>query len=157
MKKTSWKIFGTKSVSFFLVIVATVGLIVNCGIRKSETTKTEKDTVSTQWNKSTEFDYSKLIETNSSFDKGFIFVKEYSNGVLAKETLTKNDKGSTSAKTSEKIVYRHFNIYHKYKVTVKEKQKETKKTDNSNLYIGLLSSSLVFVLLYLFLKSKKII
>ena len=125
----------------YLIIII---LLASCGTRKTETTpKTNEINLSDNIN-SVEFDYSKFIDNRTNYDKSVIYVREFENGNLSKETFTKNDKAEKSTKVNIIKKYKHFNIYKTYKITKTEKNKKTEKSDNTVLYIGLFAVLMVF-------------
>lgn len=129
----------------YILIAVTAFWLCSCGTRKTETsTKTNEIDLSENI-KSVEFDYSKFIENNTNYDKSVIYVRDFKNGNLYKETWTKNDKAETSTKVNLVNKYKQFNIYKTYKIIETEKNKKTKKSDNTILYIGLFAVLMVFV------------
>ena len=128
----------------YILMAITAFLLCSCGTRKTEKSNKSNEINLSEKIKSVEFDYSKFIYNSTNYDRSVIYVREFENGNLTKETWTKNDKAETSTKVNIVKKYKYFNIYKTYKITETEKTKETKKSDNTVLYIGLFAVLMVF-------------
>ena len=139
LKLISWKIFGTKSVNFCLAILATFAVI-NCGKRTTSIEKTysKKDTTIANLTH-------KNIKVDSNYTIDFLSFKIYpidvSKPILINNVKIKNGIIDIISK-KETLLYSKID---KTKIEqVKKgsgieikKDKETQKSDTSNLWIGI--------------------
>lgn len=136
---------GTKALILScLFAILTAFLLFGCSARKTDKssfTDKEKEVFNVSGK---EIDYSKLIEQNVSFDKGYILIREYKDGQILKESLEKKDKATTIKKVEVVKKYKIYNVYRKYNITKTITQKKTQKEAFSNrvYYFGLF---LIFV------------
>lgn len=131
MKKILWKIFGTKSVNFYLAVIL-IGVVISCGTRKTKTSHHvfKSDSIIV--------DNSVILSQNIRFNnivslkpinplKPIIFDgKEYFNASIVFDNSEIKDfqieQKNLSVDVSKKTM---------------EKVKEIEKSDTSNLWIGI--------------------
>jgi len=157
MKKL-WKKFGTKSVNFFLALTASGGLIVSCGHRKTESFKTEinKDTLISILNE-------KKIKVDSNYTFDFSTFKIYPidfskpislDGRIIDNASIEGTKKIGSGSVKKNIISKEKEI--KKSITSQIiKNKESKKSDNTLLYIGLFFVFCLFIFAWFKLPSFK--
>lgn len=156
MKKL-WKNYGTKLVSFFLVIVLLCAAT-NCGTRKKEAQKeyVKKDSITSllkQVNLKVDSNYTIDFSSFKIYPIDVTKPIIYNGNTMQNasiENINKKEVGSVS-KTDKSI------IKQEKKGSSIEYKKEVKKesSDNSNLWIGLFFVVCLFVFLYLKLPSIK--
>lgn len=116
---------GTKNIIFCTIVAVIILLSVfGCQARKSEITSAKGKITGLDKIQSNYLDYSKILE----LDKSFVFIKEYQNGMISKETLEQKNKVTAS----EKIIKSTVKIYSRYNITKTIKIKETRKEAVSN-------------------------
>lgn len=140
MKKTLWKIFGTKSASFYLVILVAVGVFNSCGHRTTYTKKSNINALDLSFDKNisvvwavNEKDVLTFVPINNSLPFSV-------NGTEYKNVIVKREKSKNT--NSVKTIHTKFNIQ---KTIVITKTVRTEKTDYSNMYIGLFFVFCLFV------------
>lgn len=149
---TLWKILSRKSVFFYLVLLAVAGLFNSCGTRTTWKSRTlfEADTLSIS-------NYFELKQNS-----GFNDILELHPIDVTKPIIYNGVSYYNASIRFDKSKFENLEIVGKenlsQRVTSSDKEiRETKKTDYSNLYIGLAFAFGSFIILYLVLKSKKII
>jgi hypothetical protein len=141
MKKINIPLLISFILSTFLL---SVFFLSSCTARKVETKKDTEKTQGIETVKAESFDYLKLMENNFSFDKGIIFVKEYQNGIVVKETLEQKNQVKTQYKTEIKTSYKNFNIYKKYKINKTTLIKNTQK-EGVSIWVWIIGFIFIFV------------
>ena len=139
MKKILWKIFGIKSVNFYLAVIL-IGVVISCGTRKSAINKTysKKDTLITNL-------MHKNIKVDSNYTIDFSSFKIYpidvSKPVLINSVKIEN---ATIEVVSKKEVVNYSKIdktsieeVKKISTVERKKDKETQKSDTANLWLGI--------------------
>lgn len=143
MKKTLWKILSQKSASFYLVILAAVGVFSSCGKRTTSYSRAEIKTDTLHYNtqlelrqNSTLFDVFSLYPIDNT--KPIIY-----NGISYYNASIRFDK----SKFDNIEIVANENLS-QGSVSSNIKEKETEKTDYSNVYIGLFFVFIGGVLLF---------
>lgn len=126
-------------------------LLVSCNARKSEVDKKTESASEIQRVNVVNSDWSKVFDINKSFDKGTIYVREFSEtGALKKETITQNNKSNESLKSKEQLIKNNITAYKSATIYKTLKIKKTQKEAVSNwVYV-----SIVLFLIVLYQKFK---
>ena len=131
----------TKSVTFYLAI-SVIFFASSCGTRKVEVAKTETLQVENSYSEG-----SKTVLGNTFTYTPFDALKPMKiEGKVYENAIVSNDKSIS------KETYKHFNIYHHYNIA---SNKETTRTDNTWLYLGLFFIFVLFAFLWFYLPKLK--
>ena len=132
MKKTLWKILSQKSASFYLALMVAVGVSSSCGKRTTSYSRTEIKTDTLQYNRQIE-----LRQNSTLFDVFSLYPIDNTkpiiyNGISYYNSSIRFDK----SKFENLEIVANENLS-QGSVSSESKEKETEKTDYSNVYIGL--------------------
>lgn len=123
-------------------------VVTSCGTRKTELIENKKDSLTSFSINAATLDFYKLIQNNTSFDKGYIFIREYQNGLVSKESFTKKDEVKIESKVEIIKKYKYFNVYRTYRITITERVRETEKSDYTILWIGVAFIIVLGIIVY---------
>jgi len=143
MKKTLWKIFGTKSASFYLAILVAVGVFSSCGHRTTSYSRTEIKTDTLQY--SGQFE---LRQNSTLFDVFSIYPIDNTKPIIYNGISYYNASIRFDKSKFENIEIKAKENLSQGSVSSELKEKETEKTDYSNVYIGLFFVFIGGVLLF---------